>query len=219
MIVKNSLSLLQPVVNTLPKLSFLPSPENWDPESFGAIVLPEGHRFFKDCLRENYARWIDWAIKVIPSEDVWFVTNTFKREESMTKALQLSNRWLGRLRQSYDFKTGHRFRWIRSLALQKRGVIHFHQGVCGKDLGLLIRKRWEHRWQAMDWNTGWCRIYEADQDLPRYLAREISKEGELTWGGNWQGLNTPGSVRCCDIHAQHAEAIMFRLSKSSSMHL
>lgn len=170
------------------------------------VALPRGHRFFQDCLRENYARWIEWAIKVIPSEDVWFVTNTFKREESIIKALQHSNKWLRRLRQSYDFKTGLRFRWIRALALQRRGVIHFHLGVCSNGLGLLSRKRWEHRWQAMDWNTGWCRIYDSDDNTPRYLAREISKEGELTWGGNWQGLNTPGSVRCCDIHAQHAEA-------------
>jgi hypothetical protein len=170
------------------------------------VVIPRDHRFFLDCLRENYARWIDWAIKVIPSEDIWFVTLTFKREESNKKTVQLCNKWLGRLRQSYDLKTGLRFRWIRALALQKRGVIHFHLGVCGKDLGLLSRKRWEHRWQAMDLKTGWCRIYEADRDLPRYLAREISKEGEISWGGNWRGLNTPGAVRCCNIQVQHAEA-------------
>jgi|APFre7841882654_1041346.scaffolds.fasta_scaffold52360_2 hypothetical protein len=183
------------------------------------VALPQGHRFFPDCLRENYARWIEWAIKVIPSEDIWFVTQTFKRNENLKRALTLNHKWIHRLFQAFEYdKTGLRIRWIRALALQRRGVFHFHLAICSEGLGLLSRKRWEHRWEAMDWNAGTCRIYESDKDLPRYLAREISKEGELSWGGNWQGLNTPGSVRCCDTHAQHAEAIIFRLSKSSSMH-
>jgi len=183
------------------------------------VALPQGHRFFSDCLRENYARWIEWAIKVIPSEDVWFDTKTFKKEESYFKASKLCSEWLWRLRQSYDSEIrGRRFRWILALALQQRGVIHFHQAICASGLGLLSRKRWEHRWQSIDVNAGWCRIYPADQDTPRYLAREISKEGELFWGGDWRGLNTPGAVRCCDTHAQHAEVIISRLSKSSPLH-
>jgi len=181
---------------TLPARSILPNFKS-------KVKLPSGHRFFKDCLRESFARWISWATSVFPSENVWFVTVTFKREVTYTKALRMSHYWLGRLIQAYLYKTGYRIRWIRTLAFQKRGVIHFHLLVCGQDLGLLSRKRWEHRWQTIDWNAGTCRIYESDADKPRYLAREITKEGDISWGGNWQGLRTPGAVRCCDSHAQH----------------
>lgn len=163
------------------------------------IAMPQGHRFFQDCLRESYARWIDWGVKVLPGESVWFVTQTFKREVFQSKALKLSHTWLYRLMQSYEhYKPGSRIRWIRAMAMQKRGVVHFHLLVCGKDLNLLSRKSWECRWETMDWNNGTCRIYDSDnKKTSGYLAKELSKEGDLSWGGSWQGLHTPGAVGCC----------------------
>lgn len=162
--------------------------------------LPAGHRYYQDCFREGWARWIEWGINVLPSEDVWFDTKTFKKEESCLKAIKLRDKWLGRLRKGFEdrFKPGLRLRWICAMTLQKRGVVHFHLLICGDGLNLLSRKRWEHRWESMDRNSGYCRIYEADKrKSPRYLVREITKEGEVSWGGLWRGLNTPGAVGCC----------------------
>jgi hypothetical protein len=164
-----------------------------------------GHRFYHDCLRESWARWVEWAIKVIPNEDIWFVTMTFKREVNAKRAITLSKKWLGRLWQAYDFEDkGLRIRWIRTMALQVRGVYHFHLLICAKDLDLLSRKRWEHRWQCMDWNSGTCRVYRADYHIPPYLVRELTKEGDLSWGGLWRGLNTPGAIRCCEVSSSAA---------------
>ena len=164
-------------------------------------VLPQGHRFYYDCLRESWCQWIHWGINVLSDEDVWFVSKTFKREVTKGKALRLNHKWLNRLTQAYSIQYGHRIRWIRSMAMQKREVIHFHLLICARDLGLLSRKRWEHRWQSMDWNNGTCRIYESDKSVgqARYLVREISKEGDISWGGDWRGLNTPGAVGCCNL--------------------
>ena len=185
--------------------------------SFHSPSLPLGHRFYQDCLREISARWIDWAVKVLPEEDTWFVTMTFRRDETSRSALVYCNHWIGRLRQAYTFKFSYRIRWIRAMALQARGVIHFHLLICGKDLNLLSRKSWERRWETMDWNTGTCRIYNSDNEkTAEYLAREISKEGELTWGGNWQGLKTPESVRCCGERSNIAALRMYRQNDTRS---
>jgi len=133
---------------------------------------------------------------------VWFATLTFKREVSSGKAFLLAHGWVCRLMQAFTYKTGQRFRWVQAMALQRRGVIHFHLLICGKHLDVFSRMRWEHRWRAMDRNTGYCRVYQADmKNCSAYLVRELSKEGELTCGGDWRGLNTPGAVsRCCDGH-------------------
>lgn len=180
--------------------------------------LPSGHRFFQDCLRETSARWIEWGISLFPEEEVWFVTQTFKREETGRQALILSHRWFNRLYQAYLDNSGIRIRWIRAMALQKRGVIHFHSLICGQDLDLLSRKRWECRWENTDWNTGSCRIYDSDRsESPRYLAREITKEGELSWGGYWQGLNTPRSVTCCTSYARSVSDESLTNSKGGSV--
>ena len=163
--------------------------------------LPSGHRFFSDRLKESYCRWINWAIKVFSDEDTWFVTMTFKREENFQRSVTLCNRWLKRLIQVYEYKKlSHRLRWIRALAFQARGVIHFHLLICAKDLDLLSRKRFEHRWESMDWNSGTCRIYKSgNEETARYFSREISKEGDIDWGGTWKGLTTPGAVRNWDM--------------------
>lgn len=179
-------------------------------------VLPQGHRFFEDCLRESYARWIEWAVMLFKDDSVWFVTQTFQKEVTEGKALRLSHAWLYRLMQGYRRNFGHRIRWVRAMALQKRGVIHFHLLVCAKDLSLLSRKRWEHVWESMDRNNGFCRIYDSDnRKTPGYLAREISKEGGLTWGGDWQGLNTPGAVGCCHTNGGGTHGLIVRMARRS----
>lgn len=162
-----------------------------------SVSLPDGHRFFYDCLRENNARFIEWMISRGGFES-WFVTETFKDSVSLFGAHRLFRRWAGQLTQGLIDSGGNQLRWILTTELQKRNVIHLHSVVQGRELGSLSRKRWEHRWESLTMNTGFCRIYDADRKAAPYLAKYTSKTlgGELLWGGYWQGLKTPASVGC-----------------------
>jgi hypothetical protein len=181
-------------------------PENLpivNPEKF-----PEGHRFFPECSRETYARFIQWGIwSGHPQPDVWFVTLTFKTFIDNWKAWVLLKRWLGHLRQGYEDKGGCRLRWICATEWQVRNVVHFHLLISGVGLSELSRKRWEVRWEVGDRNAGFCRIYDADRKRAPYLAKYMHKGGELSKGGYWRGLITPGSVTCCQpgSSCQHSD--------------
>jgi len=160
--------------------------------------LPSGHRFFPDCQRETYARSIQWGIwSGHPVPGVWFVTMTFKTFIDPGRAWRLLQLWLGRLRQSYEDKGGRRLRWVCATEWQQRDVVHFHLLIAGVGLSELSRKRWEVRWESTDLNTGFCRIYDADRKAAPYLAKYIRKGSEISRGGYWRGLSTPGSVTCC----------------------
>jgi hypothetical protein len=184
-------------VNTLPELSFQPSPQILDPFRSGTPNLPEGHRFFKDCLRENYARLIEWSV-TRKGFSAWFVTQTFKNYESVRSADGLYRRWVNRLTLGFNQSGGQQLRWIRASEWQIREVIHFHSIVQGIGLDSLSRKRWEDRWESLNMNTGFCRIYDAVEKSAPYLAKYCSKRlgGELQRGGTWRGLTVPGSVSC-----------------------
>ena len=163
------------------------------------VKLPAGHRFFQDCQRETYARWIEWSMWSGPSQQaVWFVTLTFKTFIENWRAWMLFQKWIGHLRQSYqDLQGSDRLRWICATEWQIREVVHYHLLISGLGLSDLSRKRWEKRWEFGDRNTGFCRIYDADRKAAPYLAKYIHKGGELNRGGYWRGLVTPGSVTCC----------------------
>ncbi|MCJ7789551.1 MAG: hypothetical protein MUP69_05105, partial [Candidatus Atribacteria bacterium] len=78
-VVDQSLSSNLKSVNTPSKVSFQPLPKNSNFSKSAKPVLPKGHRFFQDCPRETYARWIEWGMwSGHPKPDVWFVTLTFK---------------------------------------------------------------------------------------------------------------------------------------------
>lgn len=161
------------------------------------VKLPVGHRFYPDCLRENYARFIEWSISR-KAMSAWFVTHTFKGYESMRSGDKLYRIWAGRLKQSLLDQGGGELRWIRATEWQIREVIHYHSVVQGKGLDHLSRKSWEDRWESLNLNTGFCRIYPANVKIAPYLAKYTSKRlgGELEWGGYWQGLSVPASVSC-----------------------
>jgi hypothetical protein len=159
------------------------------------IPLPKDHRFFPDCQRETYARFIEWAMRAGSPHD-WFVSMTFKKYSPDWKAFIILKKWLGHLRQGCEDKGGSRLRWISATEWQIRNVIHFHLLVIGHSLDLLSRKRWECRWQSIDRNAGICRIYNADRKAAPYLAKYIQKGDELSLGGYWRGLNSPGALRC-----------------------
>jgi hypothetical protein len=161
------------------------------------VNLPKTHIFFSDCLRENYARFIQWSI-TRKSSQAWFVTQTFKREEHHRSADTMYRIWAGRLTQGLIDRGGCQLRWIRASEWQLRNVIHFHSLVQGIGLDRLSRKSWEDRWESLNWNTGFCRIYDADLKSAPYLAKYTSTRlgGQLEWGGYWQGLSVPASVSC-----------------------
>lgn len=169
---------------------------------------PPGHRFFQDCKRETYARWIQWAMwSGHPKPDVWFATYTFKTYVHERRAYMILKRYMAHLDEGYHSKptlpntiglrrTG-RLRWIAAIEWQVRNVIHYHLLISGAGLSELSRKRWEVRWMTGDVNTGYCRIYPADINAGPYLAKYINKGGDLLRGGYWRGLKTPKTVTCC----------------------
>lgn len=158
---------------------------------------PAGHRFYPDCLRENYARSFEWALNVHQKKG-WFVSFTFKQELSESRAVKLLRIWLGRLSLALLQTSGDRLRWIYVNEMQTRQVIHFHLLIFGQGVVNLSRKRWESRWETEDRNTGFARIYDAERTNVAYLAKYIGKArgGAAHWGGYWQGLKTPASVGC-----------------------
>lgn len=183
------MEILSPDIHKVNHTSFHPT---------GYRCLPIGHRFFPDCERENNARFIEWGM-TRKNIDAWFITQTFKEDQSPARAAADYKRWAGRLTQALFDRTGSdQLRWILTTEMQKRGVIHLHSLVMGKELSLLSRKRSEQRWQTQTMNTGFCRIYDADFKAAPYLAKYTSKSqgGELIWGGYWRGLKTPASAAC-----------------------
>jgi len=172
------------------------------------VKLPFGHRFFPDCQRETYARFIEWAMwSGHPKPGVWFVTLTFKTFLEAWRTHKLLLRWLGHLRTGYEDKGGSQLRWICATEWQIRNVVHYHLLIAGQGLSELSRKRWEVRWETSDRFTGFCRIYDADRKGAPYLAKYIHKGNEIIRGGYWRGLITPGSVTCCrpNLSVQHPD--------------
>lgn len=162
-----------------------------------SLPLPAGHRFFQDCLRENWARFIQWSMSQ-KGHDAWFVTQTFKEYATSTWADRQYKTWVGRMKESLKDSGGSELRWIRANEWQTREVIHFHSIVQGKSLDLLSRKSWEDRWESLAINTGFCRIYDAQKKSAPYIAKYCTKRlgGELQWGGAWRGLKAPAWVSC-----------------------
>lgn len=167
------------------------------PEFNHQVNLPIGHRFFPDCDRESQARFIEWSM-TRRGHGAWFVSQTFKDYETPRSADKMYRIWVGRLTQSLIDRGGSQLRWIRATEWQIREVIHFHSIVQGIELDRSSRKAWEDRWESLRWNTGSCRIYDADKEAAPYLAKYTSKRlgGQLQWGGYWQGLSVPVSVSC-----------------------
>ena len=161
--------------------------------------LPPGHRFFPDCIRENYARMIAWTMKGV-LDSGWFITLTFEGCPSERKARGMLRGWLQRLEDAYrcTLKGGGRLRWIVAQEWQSRGSIHFHLILVGERLDDLSRKRWESRWEGIK-GGGFARIYEARLKAAPYLAKYTSKTqgGDLRWEGAWRGIKIPHTVGCC----------------------
>lgn len=168
------------------------------------IKLPQGHRFFPDCLREQQARLIEWCIRTFQG-DCWFMTETFKDFIPANRAWSKHNRFLSRLNQAYlEVPGAELLRSISTVEWQQREVIHFHLLIFGRQLRQLSRMRWENRWQLM--SGGFCANYNAELKAAPYLAKHHIKErldSSLYFGGSWRGINPPRSVsRCCSKSAE-----------------
>lgn len=189
----------------------------YDPEGFWIPEekekrepLPPGHRFFRECLKETEARFIEWSMSVA-QVDSWFITLTFKSYIPELRAHRLLKGWLGALWDAYRRTTGlDGLRWIVAQEWQKRLVIHFHLLLSGVRLNELSRMRWEHRWMGMGekvaarvelFPCGFARIYPARKRAAPYLAKYAGKTGDqnglLIRGGSWQGLTVRRSLSCC----------------------
>lgn len=163
------------------------------------IPGPSGHRFFTDCLRENWARWVEWQLRGSPQSG-WFVSMTFKTFIELNRAERLKKIWLARLTEALRRSSNgsSRLRWFSAIEWQIREVVHFHLLVVAENIDSLSRKRWESRWQTMGVITGICRIYNADFKAAPYLAKYTTKSlgGDIQWGGYWRGMITPASLTC-----------------------
>jgi len=164
---------------------------------FPAIILPAGHRYFEDCVKECYARLIEWSMSTKGFTSL-FCTHTFKNYERPRPAVKKYEEWACRLGQALKDRGGDHLRWILSKEWQVRGVIHFHSIVQGVGLDRLSRKSWEDRWEALHRNCGFCRIYPAIEKSAPYLAKYCSNsfDDAIEWGGTWQGFKAPASVSC-----------------------
>lgn len=178
--------------------------------------LPAGHRYFYDCYREQNARKIRFMMGLY-NPDSWFITLTFKNFIPTNRARYLAKSWVFALTTSYGHSVsdleengGRGLRWVMAQEWQKRHVIHFHLIISGVRLGSLSRIKWESRWTAMRigdstgkfyFPCGFARIYEASPEAAPYLAKYVGKTNDpgdaLEWGGSWQGITVPDSIRCC----------------------
>lgn len=177
------------------------------------VSLPSGHRFYVDCLREQEARFIEWAIKRL-YPDCWFFTQTFKYEINPLKALRFHSVFTARLAEAKLYITGcEQLSYVSCGEWQQRDVFHYHSIFLGRGLAQLSRKRWESRWLKLSGGFGSC--FGAELKAAPYLAKHNSKKyGDIQIGGDWRGLTPPQSLsRCCATPVLDSDAIL-RMTES-----
>lgn len=184
--------------------------------------LPKGHRYYQDEVNESETRVLSWLISK-HLKNSWFVSLTFEKyiepEASLTLKWQRrydgvkpsANRvlamWLSRLNQAYKEIPGAALlKSVVATEWQQRGVVHFHLLIYGSKLGVLSRKRWEHRWRII--GGGFATIYDAENEAASYLAKHQVKNrpgGNLELGGAWRGINPPRSL---DVNRRSFEKLL-----------
>jgi hypothetical protein len=177
------------------------------------VSLPCGHRFYVDCLREQEARLIEWAIKCfIP--DCWFFTQTFHYEINPVIALRYHGMFTARLAEAKLYSTGcEQLTYLSCGEWQQRDVFHYHSIFFGRGLANLSRKRWESRWLKLSGGFGSC--FGAELKAAPYLAKHNSRKyGDIQVGGDWRGLTLPqGLSHCCPSPCLDSAAIL-RMTES-----
>jgi hypothetical protein len=172
------------------------------------VRLPCGHRFYVDCLREQEARLIEWAIKRF-TPDCWFFTQTFHYEINPIRALRFQGIFTARLSESKLYSTGcEQLTYLSCGEWQQRDVFHYHSIFFGRGLAELSRKRWESRWLKLSGGFGSC--FGAEVKAAPYLAKHNSRKyGDIQVGGDWRGLRLPqGLSHCCPSPCLDSAAIL-----------
>ncbi|GAI60526.1 unnamed protein product [marine sediment metagenome] len=164
-------------------------------------ILPMGHRFYRDCLREQEARLLEWLIKRFQGH-AWFFTLTFKDWLYEERAGRMASDFLARLNQAHKEIPGAApLMSTDTTEWQQRDVIHYHLLIFGNELDGLSRKRWEHRWQMS--SGGFAANYDAEVKAAPYLVKHQTKDqsgGNMHLGGSWRGITPPRSVsKCCIV--------------------
>lgn len=128
----------------------------------------------------------------------WFASFTFKRFLSVQEAEGAFREWMRRLRQAIPSSRGMaRVRYVLALEYQHRGAIHLHALLSHPRLFDMNRRRWSLKWErvvtARDLKAGcqvvqgevrgMARIYPARARSAPYVAKYISKGGQMTIGG------------------------------------
>ena len=120
----------------------------------------------------------------------WFTTHTFRQEIHPEAANKVWNRWIHQLNR-YVFGVRYTNRpydgvtWARGLEYQRRGVIHFH-ALLGRIPSTTRRLDWMDKWTEL---AGYARIqpYDSMKGARYYLAKYVSKGGEIDLGGPLRG--------------------------------
>ena len=185
-----------------------PFVEWWDDSDIRAAYLVEykkecrrrGHVFFHDCLREGYARFIEWGFRNCAPDDTWFWTGTFRFDVSQGRADACWRDYIRRLEDAVNQRTKGtvRLRYVLATEMQVRGTVHFHAIIHVKGLSQLSRRRWEERW---NWMAGFCRCGAYCSAGAPYLAKYVSKGTDIQVGGDWSGRTAPRRLDCAFDHA------------------
>ena len=138
----------------------------------------------------------------------WFVTFTFRDEVHPENADKLFRLWINSLNRflhgpRYARTSKHVF-WVRAIEWQKRGVLHFH-ALIGDTIPIATKigfgQSRADRSCLMFWTELWfdkagiCRIDEirdnTDEVVHRYVAKYVSKDGEIDVSGNLKDFIPP----------------------------
>lgn len=163
------------------------------------VRLPSGHRFYRDCHREQLARLLEWMLRKHINNS-WFFTGTFTGHMTDEYGHIFVRKFLSRLNQAHcELKGATPISSVYSVEWQGRGTVHYHLLIFGNKLGLLSRKRWELRWKIA--GGGYGRDYDAEIKSAPYLVKHQVKDkpdNGINIGGAWRGFHPPLSIgRCC----------------------
>jgi hypothetical protein len=125
----------------------------------------------------------------------WFVTATFRGAPHPERADKSWRLWCSRINRALYGPRWAKKRlgigWCRATELQRRGAIHFHALVAFTESPRLRRLTWMDEWHAL---AGFARIEPPDRSaaVAAYCAKYVTKDGEITLGGNLGGLEPLG---------------------------
>ena len=181
----------------------------WDEEALNEhlrqrrqILDAQGHYYFIDCDRENWARLINWGFRNERAADLWFWTGTFRSERVSAEGAwrKLAEYMEGREEDLNEKNGGKaRLRYAAVCEEQGRGTIHFHAIVYARGLGSETYSEWKKAWRQL---AGRSHIGPHRPKAAPYLAKFVHRGAEVYFGGDWSGRSAPKRLqcKCCPKH-------------------